>query len=213
MRKMETLLLLSPELSVEEREAVLTNLGEVIARENGTMLEVDQWGMRDLAYPVRKQMRGFYVRLVYGAPSQLVAELERIIRITDGIFKLSPCVWPTASMPRRRSHNGFPQKLLPVASSALLCRQGSPSDYKRPDILRDFITERGKIVARRITGLCARHQRQLTTEIKRARQMALLFYTTAHSSDVKKKDHHLSGKENRYENYSSRRCGKSRPPG
>ena len=83
MRKMETLLLLSPELSVEEREAVLTNLGEVIARENGTMLEVDQWGMRDLAYPVRKQMRG----LVYGAPSQLVAELERIIRITDGIFK------------------------------------------------------------------------------------------------------------------------------
>ena len=43
--------------------------------------------MRDLAYPVRKQMRGFYVRLVYGAPSQLVAELERIIRITDGIFK------------------------------------------------------------------------------------------------------------------------------
>ena len=53
MRKMETLLLLSPELSVEEREAVLTNLGEVIAREHGTMLEVDQWGMRDLAYPVR----------------------------------------------------------------------------------------------------------------------------------------------------------------
>ncbi len=51
------------------------------------MLLVDQWGMRDLAYPVRKQMRGFYVRLEYAAPSQLVAELERIIRITDGIFK------------------------------------------------------------------------------------------------------------------------------
>ena len=60
-------------------------------------------------------------------------------------------------------------------------------DYKRPDILRDFITERGKIVARRITGTCAKHQRALTTEIKRARQMALLFYTSAHSSDVKKK--------------------------
>ena len=40
-----------------------------------------------------------------------------------------------------------------------------PLDYKRPDILRDFITERGKIVARRITGTCAKHQRQLTTEI------------------------------------------------
>ena len=51
------------------------------------MLAVDHWGMRDLAYPVRKQMRGYYVRLEYAAPSTLVAELERIIRITDGIFK------------------------------------------------------------------------------------------------------------------------------
>ena len=39
----------------------------------------------------------------------------------------------------------------------------------------------------RITGTCAKHQRLLSTEIKRARQMALLFYTAGHSSDVKKK--------------------------
>ena len=87
MRKMEPLLLLSPELSVEERETVLKTMDEAIPREGGKMLVVDQWGMRDLAYPVRKQMRGFYVRLEYAAPSQLVAELERIIRITDGVFK------------------------------------------------------------------------------------------------------------------------------
>ena len=62
-----------------------------------------------------------------------------------------------------------------------------PLEYKRPDILRDYITERGKIIARRITGTCAKHQRLLSTEIKRARQMALLFYTAGHSSDVKKK--------------------------
>ena len=51
------------------------------------MVEVDNWGMRDLAYPVRKLMRGYYVRLVYNAPAELIAELERIVRITDGIFK------------------------------------------------------------------------------------------------------------------------------
>ena len=62
-----------------------------------------------------------------------------------------------------------------------------PLDYKRPDILQDFVTERGKIIARRITGTCARHQRKLTTEIKRARQMALLYYTAVHSTEVKKK--------------------------
>ena len=87
MRNMETLLLHSPELTVEERDTILKHLDAIIVREGGMMLLVDQWGMRDLAYPDRKQMRGFYVRLEYAAPSQLVAELERIIRITDGIFK------------------------------------------------------------------------------------------------------------------------------
>ena len=87
MRKFETLLLLSPELSAESREGILAALTGIIEREGGKMVEVDQWGMRDLAYPVKKLMRGFYVRLVYEAPAPLVAELERNIRITDGIFK------------------------------------------------------------------------------------------------------------------------------
>ncbi len=50
-------------------------------------------------------------------------------------------------------------------------------DYKRPDILKMFITERGKIVPRRISGACAKHQRRLTTAIKRARNIALLPFT------------------------------------
>ena len=62
-----------------------------------------------------------------------------------------------------------------------------PINYKHADILSDFVTERGKIIARRITGTCAHHQRLLTTEIKRARQMALMVYTATHASDVKKK--------------------------
>jgi small subunit ribosomal protein S18 len=45
-------------------------------------------------------------------------------------------------------------------------------------LLQHFLTERGKIVPRRITGNCAKHQRELTVAIKRARQMALLPYTT-----------------------------------
>jgi len=87
MRKMETLVLISPELTAEEREKLLTTLTSVVDRENGNMLEVDQWGMRDLAYPVRKQMRGYYVRLEYMAPATLVVELERIIRIQEDVFK------------------------------------------------------------------------------------------------------------------------------
>ena len=60
-------------------------------------------------------------------------------------------------------------------------------DYKRPDLLRDFVNDRGKIIARRVTGTCAKHQRELTTEIKRARQMALLYYTATHSVEAMKR--------------------------
>lgn len=87
MRKYETLLLLSPELTGDERQAILDNLTSIIDRESGSMVEVDDWGMRDLAYPVKKIMRGNYVRLVYNAPGAAVQELERIVRITEGIFK------------------------------------------------------------------------------------------------------------------------------
>lgn len=51
-------------------------------------------------------------------------------------------------------------------------------DYKDVARLKKFITERAKILPRRITGNCARHQRQLTVAIKRARNMALLPFTT-----------------------------------
>ncbi|MGI6486424.1 MAG: 30S ribosomal protein S18 [Thermoanaerobacterales bacterium] len=50
-------------------------------------------------------------------------------------------------------------------------------DYKEYARLKKFITERGKILPRRITGNCAKHQRQLTVAIKRARNMALLPFT------------------------------------
>lgn len=51
-------------------------------------------------------------------------------------------------------------------------------DYKDPQLLKYFITERGKIVPRRISGCCAKHQRKLTLHIKRARNIALLPFTS-----------------------------------
>ena len=51
-------------------------------------------------------------------------------------------------------------------------------DYKDSVRLRKYTSERAKILPRRITGTCAKHQRQLTTAIKRARQIALLPYVT-----------------------------------
>jgi small subunit ribosomal protein S18 len=54
-------------------------------------------------------------------------------------------------------------------------------DYKDYRTLSHFITERGKILPRRITGTCAKHQRRLTTALKQARTMALLPFTSSHA--------------------------------
>lgn len=54
------------------------------------------------------------------------------------------------------------------------CTQNLRIDYKNPDSLRRFVTDRGKILPRRITGTCAKHQRMLAQTVKRARVLALL---------------------------------------
>ena len=61
----------------------------------------------------------------------------------------------------------FKKRLSPI-------KPGDPIDYKDVDLLKKLITERGKILARRLTGLTAQQQRDLTNAVKRARIMALL---------------------------------------
>jgi small subunit ribosomal protein S18 len=61
----------------------------------------------------------------------------------------------------------YRKRLSPIAPS-------QPIDYKDTELLRKFITERGKILPRRITGLTSKQQRDLTEAVKRARLMALL---------------------------------------
>ena len=65
------------------------------------------------------------------------------------------------------SSSFFKKRLSPI-------KPGDPIDYKDIDLLKKFITERGKLLPRRMTGLTAKQQRDLTLSVKRARIMALL---------------------------------------
>jgi small subunit ribosomal protein S18 len=79
----------------------------------------------------------------------------------------------------------YPRKRRRYFQRRKVCRFCADSniviDYKDPRALKYFTTERGKIIPRRISGNCARHQRELTVAIKRARIIALLPYTATHS--------------------------------
>ena len=61
-----------------------------------------------------------------------------------------------------------------VKRDCKLCKDQIAIDYKQPDLLKKFMTERGRILPRRFSGNCAKHQRQLATAIKRARAMLLV---------------------------------------
>lgn len=68
-------------------------------------------------------------------------------------------------------------KRMPKKKVCVFCADKSKViDYKDANTLKRFITEKGKIVSRRQTGTCAMHQRELTTAIKRARNMAILTF-------------------------------------
>jgi len=72
----------------------------------------------------------------------------------------------------------FKKKFFSRRRSCRFCSETSMViDYKNVDVLQNYITERGKIVPRRIFGTCAKHQRQICEAIKRARQIALLPYS------------------------------------
>lgn len=62
----------------------------------------------------------------------------------------------------------------PVAKNCPFCANKTEPDYKDISVLNKYVTERGKILGRARTGLCARHQRAVTVAVKRARHIALL---------------------------------------
>jgi len=80
---------------------------------------------------------------------------------------------------RTRPHDGGKKRIYVRKRVCRFCQdQNLEIDYKDPKLLRHFITERGKIMPRRMTGTCANHQRKLKEAIMMARHIAFLPFTT-----------------------------------
>jgi len=77
----------------------------------------------------------------------------------------------TPKTPQRRSNFRRANRMMPRRRTDILLES---IDYKNPDLLRKFVTEAGKILPRRVTGLPARFHRKITREIKRSRQALLM---------------------------------------
>lgn len=87
VREYESIYVLSPTTSKEASDKVAARVTEVLGREGSTLTLVENWGRRQLAYPVAKHRRGVYVYLKYTGGGAAVAELERNFRMLDEVLK------------------------------------------------------------------------------------------------------------------------------
>jgi small subunit ribosomal protein S6 len=82
----ETLIVIHPERGPRIKEFV-ERFQKVIEAQNGTVAQVDDWGLRDLAYRIENQAKGYYSIFHYRGTGQTVQELERNLKLTDGVLR------------------------------------------------------------------------------------------------------------------------------
>jgi small subunit ribosomal protein S6 len=86
-RTYEILFIADPNLGEPEVDALTTHVQGYVEKEGGRVTKVEKWGKKRLAYIVHKHREGSYVLLTVDGPAVLVKEVERRIRVTDGVIK------------------------------------------------------------------------------------------------------------------------------
>lgn len=87
MRKYETIYILQPDLSEDEIKVIADKVQDVIASYKGDFQRLEDWGIRKLAYTIKKFSRGRYLYLRYDGGSELIAELERRLRLDEKVLR------------------------------------------------------------------------------------------------------------------------------
>jgi small subunit ribosomal protein S6 len=87
MPSYETLCIFHPELPDTRVKELTTWMHTIVENGQGKVLKVEPWGMRDLAYRIKKQRRGYYVRLEYDSEPAALNELERNLRLNEDVLR------------------------------------------------------------------------------------------------------------------------------
>src|SRR5690554_2680657 len=86
MRKYEIVYIVAPDIEEEGQKELQQKLLEIIAAESGQVDDIKEWGKRKLAYEIEDQREGFYTEIHFTGTGKAVDELDRVIKITDGIL-------------------------------------------------------------------------------------------------------------------------------
>jgi small subunit ribosomal protein S6 len=87
MRRYETIFILRPSAGEEEINRIIGNTTQIILGDQGSIIELNRWGMKKLAYLIKKESLGYYVFCDFAGTPEAVAEIERKFRIEDLVLK------------------------------------------------------------------------------------------------------------------------------
>jgi small subunit ribosomal protein S6 len=87
MRRYETIVIVDADVPENDRVSLFNRIQEIIPQQEGVLIKEDLWGVKKLAYEIKKKPRGFYARYDYCGMGPLVDELERFFRIDDRVLK------------------------------------------------------------------------------------------------------------------------------
>jgi small subunit ribosomal protein S6 len=87
VRRYETIFILRPDLGDSAQKDTVKRFEGIAANSGGDLIDTEEWGFRELAYPIKGEHRGFYVRLDYGGNGATMNEIERNLRLSDGVLR------------------------------------------------------------------------------------------------------------------------------
>ena len=87
MANYESVLIARQDLGASQVNSIVENLSSVIKKEGGEVVRVDNWGLKNLAYRIKKNRKGHYVILNIAAPASAIAEYERVMRVNEDIIR------------------------------------------------------------------------------------------------------------------------------
>ena len=139
MKRYETIIIIDPDLSEEQRSPFFDRLEELITGNNGLWIQNDQWGSKKLAYEIKKKPRGYYTRLDYCGTGALVDEMERVLRIDDRVLKyMTVLLEPNADLEKIKEQIAQAQ-LEEKEKAEPVVEEESPPEEKSPS--ENLVTE------------------------------------------------------------------------
>ena len=87
MANYESVLIARQDLGAAQVNTLVSELSEVIKKEGGEVVKIDNWGLKNLAYRIKKNRKGYYVLLNITAPAKAIFEYERLIRLNEDVIR------------------------------------------------------------------------------------------------------------------------------